>query len=148
MVSTAKDRMLGVCGKEQIGLAEHRLRKRNHRLLVGLCGRYENPGVLFEQTQEPIFRFGRKMLPNQEISIRIVIMGKVGQIPRNEERYSEEKNAENALALHLKYLWGEVQGGGFWNNRFPFCLVEKSIRRNTWPVNKIMKNISCLLSPS
>lgn len=49
MVSTAKDRMLGVCGKERIGLAEHRLRKGDHRLLNGLSRRYENPGVLFEQ---------------------------------------------------------------------------------------------------
>lgn len=57
--------MLEVCGKERIGLAEHHLQKRNHRLLDVLSRRYENPGIFLEKTQETIFIFGRKMFPHQ-----------------------------------------------------------------------------------
>jgi len=57
--------MLGVCGKERIGLAEHHLQKRNHRLLDVLSRRYENPGVFLEQTQDTIFFYFRKMFPYQ-----------------------------------------------------------------------------------
>jgi len=57
--------MLGVCGKERIGLVQHHLQKRNHRLLDVLPRRYENPGVFLEQTQDTIFFSSRKMFPYQ-----------------------------------------------------------------------------------
>ena len=76
--------MLGVCGKEPFGLAEHHLQKRNHRLLDVLPRRYEEPGVFLEQTQETLILFGGKMFPDHEISFRIVVIIEVGHIPRNE----------------------------------------------------------------
>jgi hypothetical protein len=105
MVSTTKDGMLGVSGKERVGLAEHHLQRKNHRLREVLSRRHETPGVFFEQTQEPIFLFSRKMFPDQEISIRIVAITEVGHIPGNEEGYGEEKNTDKAPAFHLPYLF-------------------------------------------
>jgi hypothetical protein len=66
----------------------------------------EDPGVFLEQTQEFIFLFGRKMFPDQEISIRIVVITEVAHIPGNEEGNHEEKNTDQAPAFHLQYLFG------------------------------------------
>lgn len=41
------------------------------------------------------------MFPDQEIGIGIVVKIKIANIPRNEERYREEKNTNNAPTFHL-----------------------------------------------
>ncbi len=69
----------------------------------------EDSGIFFEQTQEPIFLFGGKMFPDQEINILIVVRIKVSDIPGNEEGYGEEKNTDKALAFHLPHLFREFK---------------------------------------
>jgi hypothetical protein len=64
-VSTTKDRLLEVCGKERVGLAGDYPQKRNHRLLDALTRCQENPGFFLEQTQETLIIFFRKMFPYQ-----------------------------------------------------------------------------------
>jgi hypothetical protein len=64
-VSTTKDRLLEVCGKERVELAGDHRQKRKHRLLDALTRRQENPGVFLEQTQETVIIFFGKMFPYQ-----------------------------------------------------------------------------------
>ena len=107
MVSTTKDGMLGRGGKERVGLADHHLNRRNHRLLEVLSRLDEDPGFSLKKTQETIILFGRKMFPDQEINIRIRVIIKVAYIPGNEEGYGQEKCTYKAPAFHFRYLFRE-----------------------------------------